>query len=228
MGSTRMGSARPDRTSGTRTTGGIGCRLRTGGIGGRLRAAAIAWGTLLAFAATAPASARAAEDGWTEYRSPKYGFALEIPPGFTVMEEGRTTSFGHQPGADGEGPLEPGLLIYVNWVWMPDVPSDVMHRTNKRSEQQDMSSPDPRYRDLREFDEDDGHVWEGRAYWFKEVDKAAPDEIHRWHAKAWGNQSAYTVGLTGTFGQFGEWGPRYERVVKSFRLIPMEEGGSGG
>ncbi len=183
-------------------------------------------GTLcLALAAAAvllAASARAGEPGWQTYQSTKYGFALDVPPEFALKDEDKTTTFLYQPGADGSGPLEPGLLIYVNWTWMPDVPSKVMHDVNKKSELQNMTSPDPDYRDLIEFDRKKGYVFDGNTYWFKEVDKAKPDEIHRWHIKSYGNKSAYTAGLTGTYGQFTKWGPVYEKVVKSFRLIPME------
>lgn len=178
---------------------------------------------LLAAAAllSAPASVRAEEAEWPEYQSPKYGFALRIPPGFRLVDEDKTTTFQHQPGADGSQPLEPGLLLYVNWTWMPDVPSKTLYDVNRKSELQDMSSPDPDYHDLQVFDRKKGYAFDGNAYWYKEVDKKDASEIHRWHAKAFGNKSAYTVGLTGTFGQFATWGPVYEKVVKSFRLIPI-------
>ena len=158
---------------------------------------------------------------WPEYESPKYGFALRLPPGFRVVEEDKTTTFQLQPGADGSQPLEPALMIFVNWTWMPDVPSKTMFDVNRKSELQNMSSPDPDYRDLVLFDRKKGYAWDGNAYWYKEVDKTDPSEIHRWHAKAFGNRSAYTVGLTGTYGQFAKIGPDYEKVVKSFRLIPI-------
>jgi hypothetical protein len=170
--------------------------------------------------------ARALEPGWQEFQSKKYGFALDVPPEFKLQEEDKTTTFTYQPGADGKGPMEPALLLYVNWVWMPDVPSKVMHGANKKSDQQDMTSPDPSHRDLIEFDRKKGYAYDGNTYWYKEVDKKSGDDIHRWHIKAFGNKSAYTIGLTGTFAQFARWGPVYEKVVKSFRLIPME--GQGG
>ncbi len=162
------------------------------------------------------------EHGWKEYESRKYGFALALPPEFAVQDEDKTTNFLYQPGADGSRPLEPALGIYVNWTWMPDVPSKVMYAANKKSELQDMTSPDPDYHDLIDFDRKKGYAHEGNTYWYKEVDKPDPGEIHRWHIKSYGNKSAYTVGLTGTYGQFAKWGPVYEKVVKSFRLIPME------
>jgi len=182
-------------------------------------------GVCLALAATAlllAASARAGEPGWQEYQSKKYGFALTLPPEFALQDQDKTTTFLYQPGADGSGPLEPALMVTVNWTWMPDVASKVMHDINKKSELQNMTSPDPDYRDLIEFDRKKGYAYDGNTYWYKEVDKAKTDEIHRWHIKSYGNKSAYTLGLTGTYGQFSKWGPVYEKVVKSFRLIPME------
>jgi len=182
-------------------------------------------GAYLALAATAlllAATARAGESGWQEYQSKKYGFALTLPPEFALQDADKTTTFLYQPGADGSGPVEPALTVYVNWTWMPDVASKVMHDVNKKSELQNMTSPDPDYRDLIEFDRKKGYAYDGNTYWYKEVDKAKSDEIHRWHIKSYGNKSAYTLGLTGTYGQFAKWGPVYEKVVKSFRLIPME------
>lgn len=161
------------------------------------------------------------EAAWPEYQSPKYGFALRVPPGFRVVEEDKTTSFQRQPGEDGSQALEPALLIYVHWTWMPDVPSRTMFDVNRKSDLQNISSPDPDYRDLALFDRKKGFAYDGNAYWYKEVDKKDSSEIHRWHAKAFGNKSAYTVGLTGSFGQFATVGPDYEKVVKSFRLIPI-------
>ena len=188
-------------------------------MAGRRRIAAAA---AVLVAGMAAGGARGLEPGWQEYQSKKYGFALEIPPGFQLRDEDKTTTFLYQPGADGRGPLEPALGIYVNWAWMPDVPSKVIYAANKKSELQNMSSPDPDYRDLVDFDRKKGYAYDGNTYWFKEVDKPAAGEIHRWHIKSYGNKSAYTVGLTGTYGQFAKWGPVYERVVKSFRLVPME------
>ena len=121
------------------------------------------------------------------------------------------------------GGLESALMVYINWVWMPDVSSDTMFKTNMDSDKKNMSSPDPDYTDLIVFDKKKGYAYEGNTYWYKEVDKTKGDEIHRWHIKAYGNQSAYTIGLTGTYAQFKEWAPVYEEVIKSFRLIPLEK-----
>ncbi len=119
--------------------------------------------------------------------------------------------------------LEPALSIYVNWVWMPDVSSATMFETNKKSDLLNMKSPDPDYKDLVVLDKKNGYAMEGgSAYWYKEKDKSDPTAIHRWHIKAFGNQSAYTIGLCGSYKQFEKWGPVYERVIKSFKLIPLE------
>ncbi|CAG1008921.1 hypothetical protein MYXO_03793 [Myxococcaceae bacterium] len=166
-------------------------------------------------------SARADEAPWPEYQSPKYGFALRLPPGFVLVEEDKTTTFRHVEDSDADGSPDRVLQIYVNWTWMPDVPSKTLFEINRKSELQDMSSPDPDYRDLIVFDRKKGYAQGENAYWFKEVDKNDPSEIHRWHAKAYGNESAYTVGLTGTYGQFERAGPDFEKVVKSLRLIPI-------
>ncbi len=119
--------------------------------------------------------------------------------------------------------LEPALTIYVNWVWMPDVSSAILFDTNKKSDTQNIKSPDPDYKDLVVMDKKSGYAIEGgSAYWYKETDKSDPNEIHRWHIKAYGNKSAYTIGLCGTYKQFEKWGPVYEQVVKSFKLVPLE------
>lgn len=121
------------------------------------------------------------------------------------------------------GGLEPALGIYVNWVWMPDVSEKQSFDINLEQIKKDIDSPDPDYTDVVVFDKDEGFDWEGLAFWFKEVPKDKDDEIHRWHIRAFGNNSSYTIGLTGTYGQFRKWGPVYEEVVKSFTLIPLEE-----
>lgn len=119
--------------------------------------------------------------------------------------------------------LEPALTIYVNWVWMPDVSSATMFETNKKSDLQNIKSPDPDYKDLVVMDKKDGYAIEGgSAYWYKEKDKTDPTAIHRWHIKAFGNKSAYTIGLCGTYKQFEKWAPVYEQVIKSFKLVPLE------
>jgi hypothetical protein len=126
-------------------------------------------------------------------------------------------------GGGGGGELQSALSIYINWTWFPDVPSGSLYDGNKKGIQQDVSSPDPKYKEIIDFDTKKGYAYAGNTFWWKEIDKKGPDEIHRWHIYSAGNKSAYTIGLCGSYGQFKEWGPVYEEVVKSFKLIPMKD-----
>lgn len=166
-----------------------------------------------------PGSAPSGSDE-SSSKSKKKKFGVNIRGVGLSTEESESSS---SSGSSSGGGLEPALLIYVNWVWMPDVDSGTMYSTNKKSDQQNIDSPDPDYKDIIVFDKKQGYEYEGNTYWYKEVDKSAGDEIHRWHIKAYGNKSAYTCGLTGTYEQFKEWAPVYEEVIKSFKLIPMEK-----
>jgi len=126
-------------------------------------------------------------------------------------------------GSAGGGGLESALSIHVNWVWMPDVPSETLYNANMDSVKKDMGSPDPSYTDPIVFSKKKGYAQEGNTFWYKEVDKTDGGEIHRWHIGAYGNKSNYGVILGGTFEQFKEWGPVFEEIVKSFKLIPIKE-----
>lgn len=125
--------------------------------------------------------------------------------------------------SSGGGGLESALSIHVNWAWMPDVSSDTLYKANMDSVKKDMSSPDPSYTDPIVFSKKKGYAHEGNAFWYKEVDKKDGGEIHRWLIGAYGNKSNYGVILGGTYEQFKEWGPVFEEVVKSFKLIPIKE-----
>ncbi|MBI4557266.1 MAG: hypothetical protein HY706_06760 [Candidatus Hydrogenedentes bacterium] len=137
------------------------------------------------------------------------------------VDVGKTPEAAPAGGSSGE--LQPALMIYINWTWMPDVDSKTLYNANKKGIQDDISSPDPKYRDIVDFDTKKGYAYAGNTFRYKEIDKKDGAEIHRWHIYSAGNKSAYTIGLTGTFGQFKEWGPVYEEVIKSFKLIPMQE-----
>lgn len=126
-------------------------------------------------------------------------------------------------GSGGGGGLESALSIHVNWVWMPDVPSETLYKANMDSVKQSMASPDPDYTDPIVFSKKKGYAHEGNAFWYKEVDKKDGGEIHRWHIGAYGNKSNYGVILGGTYEQFKEWGPVFEEIVKSFKLIPIKQ-----
>lgn len=119
--------------------------------------------------------------------------------------------------ASGAGKSEAALMVYVNWTYMPDVSSKQMFDINKKSMLDKIKGPNPEYTDLKELKLKDGY-----GFSYKEVDKTDGTEIHRWHINAYGNKSAYTVGLTGTFEQFAEWGKVYEEVIASFGLVPLK------
>lgn len=137
----------------------------------------------------------------------------------------QTRSETESESGSGGSDLESALQVYVNWTWMPDVDSKTMFDTNLKSDRQNADSPDPDYEDIVVMTKENGYpeFEGGYAYCFKEVDKKDDGEIHRWHIKAFGNKSSYTIGLTGTYGQFKEWGPKFQEVIESFKLIPLEE-----
>lgn len=168
-----------------------------------------------------PGSAPKAGDSSSKSTKKKRKFGVNIKGvGFSQENSEENSSSGSGSGGGG---LEPALQVYVNWVWMPDVGAGTLYKANWDSVKKDMSSPDPNYTAATNFDKKQGYAYEGNTFWYKEVDKKKGDEIHRWHIYSAGNKSAYTIGLTGTFEQFIEWGPLFEEVVKSFKLIPLEK-----
>lgn len=166
-------------------------------------------------AAAAPAAGD--EGGEKKGKKKKLGAAL----GGLVKSEASSAA-PSAPAASGGG-AQPALSIYVNWTWMPDVDSGTMYSANKKGDKQKVDSPDPDYKDIKDFDKKQGYAYEGNTYWLKEVDKDKGDDIHRWHIHSFGNKSAYVVGLCGTYDQFKEWAPIYEEVIKSWKLIPLEK-----
>ena len=130
---------------------------------------------------------------------------------------------GSAGGAAAGGGLESALSIHVTWTWMPDVAPETLYKANMDSVKQDISSPAPKYADPQVFSKKAGYAYEGNAFWYKEVAKTKPDEIHRWLIGAYGNKSNYGVILGGVQGQFEEWGPVFEEIVKSVKLIPIEK-----
>ena len=152
----------------------------------------------------------------------KRGFSIGarvkgINIGTSQSEETTTESSGSGGG------LESALSIHVNWTWFPDASPETLYNANMDSVKKSISSPDPDYKDPIVFSKKKGYAHEGNAFWYKEVDKTDGGEIHRWHIGAYGNKSNYGVILAGTYEQFEEWGPVYEKVIKSFKLIPIKE-----
>jgi len=164
-----------------------------------------------------PGSAASGAEGATKK---KKGFSVGAK--IKGINVGTSQSEETTGGGGGGGGLESALSIHVNWVWMPDVSSDVLYNANMDSVKKDMTSPDPNYKDPVVFSKKEGYAHDGNTFWYKEVDKSDGGEIHRWHIFSAGNKSNYGVILGGTYEQFKEWGPVFEEIVKSFKLIPIE------
>ncbi len=163
------------------------------------------------------------------FETPDYGYALMLPENFELVEGTKVdagTTWQHQKGSAAlggftrglAGGLQPADSISVNWMWFPDVSPNTLYKANWKSVQDDINSPHPKYTDLKAL-----KIEGGRAFWYKEVDKEDPDDIHRWHIYAVGNKSVYGVILaSGAFKNFESMIPIYEEVVKSFKLIPLK------
>jgi hypothetical protein len=167
-----------------------------------------------------PGSAPAAEkpaDQPAEKKKKSLGAKLK-----GIAQDAATGGAAESGGTTGGG-LESALSIHVTWTWMPDVAPETLYKANMDSVKQDISSPAPKYADPQVFSKKAGYAYEGNAFWYKEVAKTKPDEIHRWLIGAYGNKSNYGVILGGVQGQFEEWGPVFEEIVKSFKLIPIEK-----
>lgn len=159
-----------------------------------------------------------AESDKTTGKKKKFKVGLRVKGvslGHETSEEESSSSSG--------GGTESAMTMYVNWTWMPDVSSGSLYDANVKSVKKDIESPDPKYTDLTVFSKKEGYACEGNAFWYKEAKKQDFDEIHRWHIGAYGNKSSYIVGLCGTYRQFDDWGDVYEKVLKSFKLIPLEK-----
>jgi hypothetical protein len=153
----------------------------------------------------------------------KGGFGKLVKSAAKSVVPGADAADAAASASDSGTELEPAVQIYINWVWMPDVASSTMFETNKQADLKNIKSPDPDYKNLEVLDPKKGYDIEGgTAYRYKEVDKDEGSEIHRWHVKAFGNKSMYTMGFTGTFEQFEEWGPVFEKVIRSIKLIELK------
>lgn len=167
-----------------------------------------------------PGSTPAAGEAATKKKK-KFSIGAKIKGIDIGTSQSEETTTGGASGSSGG--LESALSIHVNWAWMPDVSSATLYKANMDQVKKDISSPDPSYKEPIVFSKKKGYAYEGNAFWYKEVDKKAGDEIHRWLIGAYGNKSNYGVILGGVFSQFEEWGPVYEEVIKSFELIPIKE-----
>lgn len=163
------------------------------------------------------------------FETSDYGYSIMLPENFDLAKDTKvdaSTCWLYQKGNAMLGGFSRGLVgglesadsIHVNWMWFPDVSPSTLYRANWKSVQDDMNSPHPKFTDLKAL-----KIEGGKAFWYKEVDKEDPTEIHRWHIYAVGNKSVYGVILaSGEFKNFASMIPIYEEVVKSFKLIPLK------
>ncbi|HNT88705.1 MAG TPA: hypothetical protein PKL84_12660, partial [Candidatus Hydrogenedentes bacterium] len=97
----------------------------------------------------APAT-ESAEPAKKEEKKPKKGLGgiARGAAGSLVGGAQAEEAAGAPAEAGGGQALESALTIYVNWVWMPDVATSTLFEANKKSDLQDINSPDPTYKDL--------------------------------------------------------------------------------
>lgn len=152
----------------------------------------------------------------------KYGYALVIPEGFmltgTVSDTATWSYRAETPAAstaaDGEGPV---FTIWVNRMPVETMNLAGLYEIGRKYDADSTGSVGAAIRDLRDLTIDGGY-----GYWYKEADKPDPAANHRWIAKVFGNGAVYTVCAAGPFGEFATWGPVFDRVIASFRLVPTK------
>ncbi len=142
------------------------------------------------------------------YKSEKNGFQIDIPVEFQLKNEGATTDWD-APVIDGGAPH-----IYVNVVVMKGVPSQTLYNINFNQKKNDKN-----YVDVKPFKIKGGYAFTCRE---AESGKSSSD-IYRWHLFVFGNDRFYTCGFTGMKASFDNntLPPVYEKVIKSFKLIPV-------
>jgi len=153
----------------------------------------------------------------------KYGYALGIPEGFTLAGAvsdttawpGRIeTPAGATDTSDEEGRT---LTIWVNRTPVDAKDLTALAAICRRDDAESVNATGSTIHDFANLTIDGGY-----GYWYKEADKGSPDANHRWIARVFGNGAAYTICAAGPFGEFEAWGRVFERVIGSFRLVPVE------
>jgi hypothetical protein len=181
----------------------------------------IALGVIALLACSAAAAAQSGT--YVDTSEGRFGYALSLPAEFSLEGTvGETTTWTFRPGpTDEAGPkAEAGapLVIWVNR--MPVETGDVrgLYEISRNSDLDAQGRADSSVRDLTDLS-----LTNAYGYRYREADKTGPNDLHRWIVKLFGNGAVYTVCLSGPFGQFETWGPVFEQVIASFRLIPMNQ-----
>ncbi len=180
---------------------------------------AIALSALLACVVTA-----AAQGGeFVDVTVDRLGYFLTIPKEFsldTATTDATAWVYRPEPGEGAAGSPAPESGLFTIWVDRVAVETKNLTGLYEIDRKYDLDAgkaPHPAVRDLQDLTIPDGY-----GYWYKEADTSDPTAMHRWIARVYGNGGVYTVCLAGPFGEFDAWGPVFEQVIASFRLIPMK------
>jgi hypothetical protein len=159
----------------------------------------------------APAAAQSGE--FVETTVALFGYAVNLPREFTQKDAASdTTAWTYRPDpADEKGGA---LTIWVNRVLLQTKDLAALYEISRKYDADSVDAPGAGIRDLRDLAVEGGY-----GYWYKEAHKSEPAANHRWIAKVFGNGAVYTICVAGPFGEFEAWGPVFERVIVSFRLV---------
>ncbi len=155
----------------------------------------------------------------------RFGYAVAFPVEFSLSGPVSDTSewiYRPEPATGSSGPAGekgPALTIWINRVPVETANIRGLYEISRKYDLDSANAPNPALRDFKEL-----AIAGGYGYWYKEVDKTDRAANHRWIARVFGNGGAYTICLAGPFGEFGTWGPVFERVIASFRLTPPKAG----
>ena len=151
----------------------------------------------------------------------KYGYALALPRGIRPGRRRLRHDHVDRPARIAcrrirvtAGENGATLTIWVNRIPVETKNLAGLYAVGRRYDADSINSPGAAIRDLRDLTVEGGY-----GYWYKEADKSEPAANHRWIAKVFGNGAVYTICVAGPFGEFEAWGPVFERVIASFRLV---------
>jgi hypothetical protein len=158
-------------------------------------------------------------DQYSLYQDSYNGFKIKIPVEFKLTQKGANTIW-EGPQVDGFG-----TTIYVNTVEMKGVPPQALYESNLKAKKEDRN-----YTSITPVKVKFGKKT-ALGFTFSEAEHVpgssetkAPDDHHRWHLLAFGNERFYTCGFTGGFQAFQDrlLQPIYKEVIASFELIPVK------
>jgi hypothetical protein len=171
---------------------------------------------------SAAASAQSGE--FFQADAPAYGYAVMIPAEFSAdgAISGTTawTAASDLPAAPDESAdteEKTPLVIWIARAPVGDADPQRLFDIDRKLDLAAASEADAAISEVTAFAVEGGY-----GYWYKEADKANPADFHRWIAKVYGNGGIYVLCFAGPFSEFGTWGPVFEQVIGSFRLVPLK------